>query len=519
MSYPPKTPSPWPRWASWATAALAALLGLAGAQAASSMEHRRIQDLVDAEVDALAHLLEIQTTTRLRALERMALRQPQDEDRWRADAAHYVEHEAGLKALQIVDPDYRIRWTESPSGHETSHGIHPALEHGRAQALKSAHSIPDVVVSAPVEFPEGGRGTLVLSRFPSTGEVEGYVLAVYSPAELSGISDITGESYCLDLKIGDTALLPPAEDCSDITGTANFDVGGQRWSLQLHATAAWEAQNRDLLPTALGALGLALAAMLGLAVEQAVRSHHKAREAMTMAQHLEERTQELEQSNQDLQHFAYAASHDLNEPVRMVIAFSTRLREQLDERLTDRERRHFGFLQEGAARMQRLLDALMRFSRVQRAEPQMVHVSLHDVAETAGRGVQAYLTERRGSLSFDLEKVEVLADGLLLELALANLLNNALKYSEGAPVVRVSSQREGQRIRVLVSDEGIGIDAQYHPRIFRLFRRLHGPNSTYAGSGIGLSVVQRIAQLHGSPVRIDSRPGQGSTFSFTLEVV
>ena len=492
-------------------------MGLGGAIAADDLEQRRLQDLADAEVSALATLLEVQTTTRLQALERMASRQPQPEAPWRADAAHYVEHEPGLRAMEIINPDHRVRWVEPFAGNEAAIGSRLDVGDRRTEALRKARATPGAFVSDPMEFVEGGRGTLVLARFPDTGELQGFVLGIYSPAELTGISEFATDAYCLDLTRRDTSSLPPSRDCSDISASDQFAAGGQTWTLTLSATEAWAARHGSLLPTVLGALSLILAIILGVALDQAIRSERAAREAETLAAELAERTRDLEQTNQDLQQFAYAASHDLSEPVRMVLAFSTRLRNQLDERMSERERRHFEFLQEGAERMQRLLNALTRFSRVQRAEPQFVPTSLHDVVETVARGAQAHVAERGGHLSIDVEDVQVLADGLLLELALANLVNNALKYSEDAPVVRVHTQQEGGRVRVLVADEGIGIAPEYHVRIFRLFRRLHAANSTYSGSGIGLAVVHRIAQLHGSEVRVQSQSGEGSTFSFTLD--
>ena len=224
----------------------------------------------------------------------------------------------------------------------------------------------------------------------------------------------------------------------------------------------------------------------------------------------------LQRSNQELQRFAYVASHDLQEPLRAIVSFSQllerRYRGQLDADADD----FIGFIVEGGQRMQTLILDLLALSRIETQartpEPTDAAAVLADVA----RSMAPSLEEASAVLEIG-DLPVVMADVTQLEQVFTNLVGNAIKYRhpDRAAVVRVSSCRAGPMVVFSVQDNGIGIEPQYHDRVFEMFQRLH-THQEFQGTGIGLAVVRRIVERHGGRVRIESVLGEGSTFSFTL---
>nr|WP_232337797.1 ATP-binding protein [Deinococcus arboris] len=260
---------------------------------------------------------------------------------------------------------------------------------------------------------------------------------------------------------------------------------------------AWTAADQQLLSAVVFSLQLAL---------------DRAEHAQTSVR----RTQELERSNRELEQFAYVASHDLQEPLRTITSFAELLARRFNTDADPKVERYARHITEGTARMQQLIQDLLTFARVtadrqppQRVQPadllRQVRADLQSQIEQAGATVSA------GPLP------PVLASPTQLRQLLQNLIGNALKFRAPgrAPQVQVSAQREGDWVRLSVQDNGIGIDPAYHERIFTVFQRLHG-REQYLGNGIGLSVARRIVEGHGGQMGVDSVPGQGSTFWFTL---
>jgi PAS domain S-box-containing protein len=226
--------------------------------------------------------------------------------------------------------------------------------------------------------------------------------------------------------------------------------------------------------------------------------------------------EELQRSNEELQRFAYVASHDLQEPLRSVVSFSQLLERRLADSGDPDVREFLGFIIEGGLRMQALIRDLLRLSRIETtarpAEPTdtgRVVVGVLTALETPIREAEATVTV--GTLPV------VMADEAQLGQVFANLIGNALKYRRpDTPLeVRIRAERVGPSWRFAVSDTGIGIEREYFDRIFVIFQRLH-TRDAYPGTGIGLAVVKRIVERHGGRVGVESVPGEGSTFYFTM---
>ena len=228
-----------------------------------------------------------------------------------------------------------------------------------------------------------------------------------------------------------------------------------------------------------------------------------------------QREDELRRSNADLEQFAYIASHDLQEPLRMVASYTELLAERYKGQLDERADKYIFYAVDGAKRMQRLVADLLAFARVgSQGKPLMPVDSGAVLAE-----VLRVLKPRLQAAGADVQAAgmpTVMADEDQLFQLLQNLVGNALKFrSEAPPCIRISAVREGEAWRFAVADNGIGIEPQYQERIFQMFQRLH-ERGRYEGSGIGLSIVKRILERHGGRIWLESALGQGSTFYFTL---
>ncbi len=227
----------------------------------------------------------------------------------------------------------------------------------------------------------------------------------------------------------------------------------------------------------------------------------------------------LEQSNRDLQEFAYIASHDLQEPLRKVLAFGDRLANKYTGSLDETGRDYLKRMRDASQRMQTLINDLLTFSRVStRAQP-FAKVDLNNLIQDVISDLEYQIDRTQGKVEVN-ELPIIEADPTQMHQLLQNLINNALKFhKEGVPpVIRVSSMLLVGESKIIVSDNGIGFDKQYLDRIFKPFQRLHS-RQEYEGSGMGLAICRRIVERHGGDITADSALGKGSSFIVTLPIV
>ncbi len=225
--------------------------------------------------------------------------------------------------------------------------------------------------------------------------------------------------------------------------------------------------------------------------------------------------EELARSNKDLEQFAYVASHDLQEPLRMVSSYTDLLARRYTDKLDERANSFINFAVDGARRMQDLINDLLSFSRVGSQGTPAVAVDLNEVTSQVIADLALTIEETGGEvLARDLP--EVLMDPVHARQLLQNLVGNALKFhGEAPPRIEVSAAREGDMWALSVRDNGIGIPEKHRERVFGIFQRLHRRRD-YAGTGIGLAMVRRIMENAGGEVRMESAEGGGTTFTCTL---
>lgn len=230
---------------------------------------------------------------------------------------------------------------------------------------------------------------------------------------------------------------------------------------------------------------------------------------------LQEALSELARSNQELEHFAYVASHDLKEPLRKIKSFTDLLQQRCGPELDEQSRQYIGYAVDAAGRMQLMIEDLLTYSRAGRAELLKTPTDLHALLENVVSDLGPLLAESHAQV--EVEPLPTLAvSASHIGMVFRNLIANAVKFrGKDPPLVRIRAQRIDHQWVLSVRDNGIGIDPKYFPRLFLIFQRLH-TRAEYPGSGIGLALCKRIVERHGGRIWIESEPGKGATFFFTL---
>ena len=238
-------------------------------------------------------------------------------------------------------------------------------------------------------------------------------------------------------------------------------------------------------------------------------------ELADQAHKLEQAMVELQRSNAELEQFAYVASHDLQEPLRMVASYCQLIQRRYAAKLDKNANEFINFAVEGAKRMQSLINDLLIYSRVGTKGKPMVATDLEQVLADALANLVIAIEESGAVITHD-PLPQVNGDGVQLLQLLQNLIGNALKFRRDEPVrIHIGAARKDDRWLIDVRDNGIGIEPQYAERIFLIFQRLH-TRTEYPGTGIGLSICKKIVERHGGKIWVEPAPVHGSVFKFTL---
>jgi len=226
--------------------------------------------------------------------------------------------------------------------------------------------------------------------------------------------------------------------------------------------------------------------------------------------------EELNRSNEELGQFAYIASHDLQEPLRMVASYTQLLSRRYKGKLDPDADEFIAFAVDGASRMQGLIQDLLAYSRVGTKGKDLLDISSEDALRQALINLRGAIEEKGALVTHD-PLPSVLADEMQLVQLFQNLVGNAIKYQRsGIPRVHISAAKNGgKKWTFSVKDNGLGIDSQYFEKIFGMFQRLH-KREEFAGTGIGLAICKKIVERHGGSISVESEPGHGSTFRFAL---
>ncbi len=446
--------------------------------------------------------------------------------------AHVIAHSTGFTAQAKAELAHSAALALIRAGHP--YGLGNLIPYGKGGAIEFA-------VAFPTRY---GARTLLSAFRPGA-------LSSFLTADLLKIPGVAGaRNYLLD---GDDTVLAstnPAIQVGRAFGTpaqvkalghSNADLDGQHYDQVSLSSSTWRivlaAPNGPLFASISGLrkwvpwMILAAFALFGIAAlalgRRLLRAADQVHEAnarlelvngllATTNETLEHRARELARSNAELEQFASIASHDLQEPLRKVRTFTEQLTVTEADRLSDQGRDYLQRANSAAERMQKLIEDLLKYSRVATHARPFAPVDLSQVTRDVVDDLEVQIDHagavvRIGSLP------TISADALQMRQLMQNLISNAIKFRrEGVtPEVSIDATVADGQVRLSVCDNGIGFDPQYGRRIFRVFERLHG-RGEYPGTGIGLALCRKIAERHGGCVVADATPGEGAMFTVTL---
>lgn len=246
-----------------------------------------------------------------------------------------------------------------------------------------------------------------------------------------------------------------------------------------------------------------------LVLQQEISNRQRAESALLKS------NQELARSNAELEQFAYVASHDLQAPLATIASYAQLLEKRYKDQLDSKASKFIGNIVQGCTRMQTLIDDLLEYSRVGRSQKPFQLTDCNHAVEQALANLQGAIRETQALVTYS-ELPAVMGDISQLVQLFQNLVGNSIKYRHDAPpMVHITACKQEKDWLFSVSDNGIGIATQHQARIFQIFQRLH-TQKEYSGTGIGLAICQKIVERHGGYIWVESKPGQGSTFYFTM---
>ncbi|PRX29911.1 PAS domain S-box-containing protein [Orenia metallireducens] len=227
-------------------------------------------------------------------------------------------------------------------------------------------------------------------------------------------------------------------------------------------------------------------------------------------------SEELRRSNKDLQQFAYVASHDLQEPLRMVTSYLQLLERRYKDKLDEDANEFINFAVDGAKRMQTLINDLLEYSRVNTRGKEFKEIDGNQLIEEVKRNLSIFIEEKNAKIIYE-PLADFYGDRVQLVQLFQNLIQNGIKFNDKEePQIDISMEEKDDAWQFAISDNGIGFSAEYSERIFTIFQRLHSYNE-YQGTGIGLAICKRIVERHGGEIWVESEEGKGSTFYFTIK--
>ncbi|HQU73920.1 MAG TPA: PAS domain S-box protein [Calditrichia bacterium] len=258
-----------------------------------------------------------------------------------------------------------------------------------------------------------------------------------------------------------------------------------------------------LNPVVLGKESFILASVVDISDRKAVENK------------LKEKSQALARSNAELEQFAYIASHDLQEPLRKLTSFSELLEKNLSGELLDKNAKYLAFISASASRMRELIRDLLNFSRIDKQEDRLVPTPVGDLVKETMGDLSKLIEENQAEIMVGpLPRVPCVPH--MLKQVFQNLISNALKFrTESPPVIEIGAIEKARFWEFFVKDNGIGIEAQYADKVFELFKRLHS-RFEHPGTGIGLAICKKVIEYHKGEIRLESEPGLGATFIFTI---
>lgn len=426
------------------------------------------------------------------------------------------------RGISVRDFDFSLVFDDETTRHVVGHGT-PLLDE-QGQARGAVHVLVDMTgrMQMETELRESERNLKTVQRIAHLGfwvwdidrdilewSEETYRMLGVRPGELRP----NYEAFLRFAHPDDRELLDGAVK-EGLAGIRRFDIEwrhlrGDGSIRHMHSQGDVEKENGRP------------ARMIGTVFD--VTERRQMEEAMRrsrdeLEQRVRERTAELERKNQELQEFAFVASHDLAEPLRKIQAFGSLLSTKKADRLGNQGKDYISRMTSAANRMQDLLEALLKYSRVETKGENLKLTNLNDVVKSAASDLEILINEAGARIEIG-ALPSVNGDSTQLRQLFQNLIGNAVKYRRQGlePCIRIYGEKKDGKVRAFVEDNGVGFDEQYLGKIFQPFQRLHG-RSECPGIGMGLAICRKIVERHQGTITAKSSPGKGATFIITLPV-
>ncbi len=501
-------------------------------QALTADDVKNFRDNTQLEAAGYSSIIETAIKNRVATLthlsESLASPRP-SRKQWEMDAG-LISKQPGYHAIAWIDPARRTRWIVSDA---PTSNVPASLSPSQQKLLEQVYAQRSASLSKPLTLDDGSIGFFTYAPIFHNDTFNGFVLGVFRLQELIDVilpSQVTSD-YTLALFDGKDEIYRRGDErlLTHLQGITVIPLPGYAWEMHISPSQALISRQDSALPEVVLGLGFVMALLLALSIHFAHRARLNAARALETNRMLEEEiavrkqvesdlenhARSLARSNTELEQFAYVASHDLQEPLRMVTSYMQLLEKRYKDKLDEDANVFIGYAVDGAARMKLLITGLLTYSRAGKQGQTVGSVDMEEVLRSANGNLQGLIEEAQGEVTHD-PLPKVVGDPTQLLQLLQNLIGNALKFRGEAPArVHVGASEQGRHWLFSVSDQGIGISAEFHHRIFALFQRLHD-REAYEGTGIGLALCKKIVESHGGRIWLDSEPGQGCTFYFTL---
>ena len=522
------------RWLPLALGGGGAVLALLLWQALAAQEDAHIARTLQMKTAAVSEDVGHALDSRIQALDRMVrrweMRGRPGRKEWESDAALYLKHYPGYRAIAWADPALDVRWVVPRAGNGAGPGLGLGTEERQRTAAQTARRSRGATITRPLG---AGAFAAFLPIYSDNG-FDGFIVGAFQGRELFDAilrADAKHEGYAIAIADGAEELYLSGDGRGELKWVREAEIKsyGAAWRVRVWPNAGHLAQLRSPLPEVTLTMGIVMALLLALAAYFAMKAWFKEQEVEAVNRELvhenaERRRAEeavarhaadLERSNAELQQFAYVASHDLQEPLRIVAGYVQLLARRYQGRLDAEADEFIAFAVDGATRMQGLISDLLTYSRVGSRGRAFEPVRCEDVLKQSLASLKLMIEESRATVTHD-PLPTVTADAGQLHQLFLNLISNAVKYRGGTPpAIHIAAADRADAWQFSVRDNGIGIDPKYFERIFVIFQRLHGKDE-YPGTGIGLAISKKVVENHGGRIWVESQVGKGATFYFTI---
>lgn len=450
-----------------------------------------------------------------------------------------IDSNGNLTRIQKTDFYFPVYYVEPYVGNELALGFDLGSDLKRYEALIQSANRGSHIATPPISLVQGGKGILVFNPLyyktkpgyepPSFDRLKGFVLIVYNinrlvtyavePYLVKGLhitlTDTEGSS---ESSLFDEFRMPLKYNEPDFQYESDLIFSGRNWKFTVYADEQYES-NKSLLDVYLIVILEISFVLIVLLFFRYLSAENK-----RVRFKVEERTRELselnetlQEKNKDLEHFTFIVSHDLQEPLRTIINFSNLLMKQNVTQLDDKSEKFIGYITNATTRMKNMIHGILNLSLIGKTR-EIVTVCCNTLVHDVLDDLRLIIKETNSVITYnDLPTL----NGYEVELRqlFQNLIMNAIKFRKQdiQPKVKISAQQVQNHWTFSINDNGIGIDEKHKERIFQIFQRLH-TREEYEGTGIGLANCKKIIELHSGKIWIESQPGIGSTFYFTIPI-